>query len=65
MLKFTKPEVDSLDGRHFPGRERKVMKYRVVGEVDHGGLVEDEGKEVVTLRVLNKSQVGLCSVPAH
>ena len=39
------------------------MKYWVVGEVYHGGLVEDEGKEVVTFRVLNKAQVGLCSMP--
>ena len=40
------------------------MEYRVVGEVHHGGLVEDEGEEVVTFRVLNKTQVGLSSMPA-
>ena len=40
------------------------MEYRVVGEVHHGGLVEDEGEEVVTFRVLNKTQVGLSPMPA-
>ena len=64
-LVHCQPEVHSLHGRHFPRAEREVMKHRVVGEVHHAGLVEDEGEQVVTFRVLNKSKVGLCPVPVR
>ena len=39
------------------------MEDRVVGKVDHGGLVQDEGEEIIALVVLYQAEVSLCSVP--